>query len=73
MPGTAREWVGRLVWSDAPGTALPAHGLGSCVNLHAQVLGYRLSLRFCAYLSTTRLIVSFFIHWRKEVSVFDSS
>ncbi len=45
--------------------------LGYWVNLHAQVIGYRRALRFCAYLSAAGLIVSCFIHRRKEISIFD--
>jgi hypothetical protein len=39
--------------------------------LHAQVIGYRTGLRLCAFLSAAGLLVSLFIHRRKEVSVFD--
>jgi hypothetical protein len=46
--------------------------LGYWVSLHAQVIGYRWGLRFCAYLSAVGLVVSLFIHRRKEVSIFDS-
>jgi MFS family permease len=46
--------------------------LGSWVNLHAQVIGYRQGLRFCAYLSAAGLLVSLLIHRRKEVSIFDA-
>jgi DHA2 family lincomycin resistance protein-like MFS transporter len=46
--------------------------LGYWVNLHAQVIGYRTGLRFCAYLSAAGLIVSCFISRRKEVSIFDA-
>jgi MFS family permease len=46
--------------------------LGHWVNLHAQVIGYRWGLRFCAYLSAAGLLVSCFISRRKETSVFDS-
>ena len=46
--------------------------LDSWVNLHAQVIGYRTGLRFCAYLSAAGLVVSCFISRRKEISVFDS-
>jgi DHA2 family multidrug resistance protein len=46
--------------------------LGYWVNLHAQVIGYRTGLRFCAYLSAAGLIVVCFIHRRKEISVFDT-
>src|SRR5262249_8992753 len=45
--------------------------LGYWVNLHAQVIGYRTGLRCCAYLSAAGLVVSCFIHRRKEVSIFD--
>jgi hypothetical protein len=45
--------------------------LGYWVNLHAQVIGYRSGLLCCAYLSAAGLIVSCFIHRRKEISVFD--
>ena len=47
--------------------------LGYWVNLHAQVIGYRRALRFCAYLSAAGLIVSCFIHRRKEINVFDTA
>src|SRR5262249_56653515 len=46
--------------------------LGHWVNLHAQVIGYRQGLRFCAWLSAAGLVVSLFIHRRKEVSIFDA-
>jgi hypothetical protein len=46
--------------------------LNAWVNLHAQVIGYRSGLRCCAYLSALGLVISLFIHRRKEVSVFDS-
>jgi DHA2 family multidrug resistance protein len=46
--------------------------LGNWVNLHAQVIGYRGGLLFCASLSAVGLLVSCFIHRRKEVSVFDA-
>jgi hypothetical protein len=45
--------------------------LGSWVDLHARVIGYRRGLRFCAFLSAAALIVSLFIHRRKEPSVAD--
>jgi hypothetical protein len=47
--------------------------LGYWVNLHAQVIGYRRALRFCAYLSAAGLIISCFIHRRKEISIFDTT
>jgi hypothetical protein len=46
--------------------------LGSWVNLHSQVIGYRTGLRFCAYLSAAGFIVSCFISRRKEPSIFDA-
>jgi DHA2 family multidrug resistance protein len=46
--------------------------LGYWVNLHAQVIGYRWGLRFCAYLSAAGLVVSLFIRRRKEFSIFDT-
>jgi hypothetical protein len=46
--------------------------LGSWVNLHAQVIGYRTGLRFCAYLSAAGLVVTCFISRRKEPSIFDA-
>jgi hypothetical protein len=45
--------------------------LGQWVDLHAQVIGYRWGLRCCAYLSAAGLLVSLFIHRRKESSIFD--
>jgi DHA2 family multidrug resistance protein len=46
--------------------------LGYWVNLHAQVIGYRTGLRLCAFLSAAGLVVTFFIHRRKEPSIFDA-
>jgi MFS family permease len=46
--------------------------LGSWVDLHAQVIGFRSTLRFCAYLSGVGAILSCFISRRKEFSVFDA-
>jgi MFS family permease len=46
--------------------------LGSWVDLHARVIGYRRGLRFCAYLSAAGLVVSCFISRRKQFSIFDS-
>ncbi len=46
--------------------------IGYWVDLHAQVIGYRRALRFCAYLSAAGLIVTCFIRRRKEISVFDT-
>jgi hypothetical protein len=46
--------------------------LGSWVHLHAQIIGYRVALRLCAYASTAGLILAFFIRTRKEFSVLDA-
>jgi predicted MFS family arabinose efflux permease len=46
--------------------------LGSWVNLHAQVIGYRTGLRFCAVLSAAGLLVACFISRRKEFNIFDA-
>jgi predicted MFS family arabinose efflux permease len=46
--------------------------LGYWANLHAQIIGYRTALRFCAYLSAIALGISCFISLRKEFSVFDA-
>ena len=60
--------------SASPAAAAQADAvLGYWVNLHAQVIGYRRALRFCAYLSAVGLIVACFIHRRKEISVFDTA
>jgi hypothetical protein len=46
--------------------------LGSWVDLHARVIGYRRGLRFCAWLSAAGLLVTCFISRRKERSIFDA-
>ena len=46
--------------------------LGTWIDLHAQVIGYRSALRLCAYLSAGGLALSCFINRRKEISVFDA-
>jgi predicted MFS family arabinose efflux permease len=46
--------------------------LGSWVDQHALIIGYRSSFRFCAYLSAVGLGIAFFISRRKEISVFDA-
>jgi predicted MFS family arabinose efflux permease len=46
--------------------------LGSWVDQHALVIGYRSAFRFCAYLSGVGLVISLFISRRKEFSVFDA-
>jgi MFS family permease len=46
--------------------------LGYWVNLHAQVIGYRIALRFCAFLSAVGLAISCFISSKKEISVYDT-
>jgi hypothetical protein len=45
--------------------------LNGWVDLHAQVIGYRRGLRFCAWLSAAGLAVTFLISRRKETSIFD--
>jgi Major Facilitator Superfamily len=47
--------------------------LDQWVQLHSQIIGYRIGLRFCAYLSAAGFAVSCFISRRKEPSVFDAS
>jgi MFS transporter, DHA2 family, multidrug resistance protein len=47
--------------------------LGYWVNLHSQVIGYRIGLRACAYLSAVGLVITCFISRRKEPSIFDAS
>ena len=47
--------------------------IGYWVDLHAQVIGYRRALRFCAYLSAAGLVVACFIQQRKEINVFDAT
>jgi MFS family permease len=46
--------------------------LGSWVDQHALVIGYRSAFRFCANLSAVGLVISLFISRRKEFSVFDA-
>jgi MFS family permease len=46
--------------------------LGYWVNLHAQIIGYRVALRLCACASAAGLILAFFIRTRKEFSVLDA-
>src|SRR5262249_39105206 len=59
--------------SAAPAAVTQAQAvLGSWVNLHAQGIGYRTGLRFCAYLSAAGPLVSCFISRRKEPSIFDA-
>jgi MFS family permease len=59
--------------SAPPAAAAQADALlGYWVNLHARVIGYRIGLRFCAYLSAAGLVVSCFISRRKEISIYDT-
>jgi MFS family permease len=46
--------------------------LGFWVNLHAQIIGYRVALRLCACASAAGLILAFFIRTRKESSILDA-
>jgi DHA2 family multidrug resistance protein len=66
-----RDHLVRRGSSPAEAAAQSEAVLGSWVNLHAQVIGYRWGLRFCAYLSAAGLVVSCFIRLRKEASIFD--
>jgi MFS family permease len=71
VPGI-RDYLLRHGSSPAEAVVQSEAVLGYWVNLHAQVIGYRTGLRFCAYLSAGGLVVSCFIHRRKETSIFDS-
>jgi MFS family permease len=66
-----RDHLVRHGSSPAEAVAQSEAVLGSWVDLHAHVIGYRGGLRFCAYLSAAGLVVSCFISRRKEPSVFD--
>jgi MFS family permease len=57
--------------SEAAGRSVAV--LGSWVDLHARVIGYRTGLRFCAILSLAGLVIACLIHRRKEASVFDGN
>jgi len=46
--------------------------LGTWVQMHAQVIGYRAALQFCAWLSGVGLLISLVISRRKEISVYDA-
>jgi MFS family permease len=72
MPGI-RDHLVRHGSTPAEADAQSQTVLDSWVNLHAQVLGYRAGLRFCAYLSAAGLVVTCFISRRKEPSIFDAS
>jgi DHA2 family multidrug resistance protein len=71
VPGI-RDYLARQGSAPEAAAAQAEAVLGYWVNLHAQVIGYRRGLRFCAYLSAAGLIVTCFIHRRKETSVFDT-
>jgi hypothetical protein len=71
MPGI-RDHLVRHGSTPAEAVAQGEAVLGSWVNLHAQLIGYRTSLRFCAWLSAAGLVVSCFISRRKEPSIFDA-
>jgi MFS family permease len=59
--------------SAPPLAATQAHAvLGYWVNLHAQIIGYRVALRLCAFASGLGLIVAFFIRTQKEYSILDA-
>jgi DHA2 family multidrug resistance protein len=67
-----RDYLARHGSTPEAATAQGEAVLGYWVHLHAQVIGYRTGLRFCAYLSALGLIVSLFISRRKERSIFDT-
>jgi hypothetical protein len=46
--------------------------VGYWVHVHAQVIGFRTALRFCAYASAVGLVFSLFISRRKETSLLDT-
>jgi MFS family permease len=46
--------------------------LGYWVNLHAGVIGFRVALRFCAFLSAVALALACLISGQKEISVYDT-
>jgi MFS family permease len=46
--------------------------IGSWVELHARIIGYRAVLRACALASGLALFIAFFIRTEKEFSVFDA-
>jgi MFS family permease len=71
VPGI-RDHLLRHGSSPAEAVAQSEAILDSWVNLHAQVIGYRTGLRFCAYLSAAGLVVSCLISRRKEPSIFDA-
>jgi DHA2 family multidrug resistance protein len=69
---TLRDHLARRGSTPTDAAAQGQAVLGSWVNLHAQVIGYRQGLRFCAWLSAAGLLVSLFIRRRKEISIFDA-
>jgi predicted MFS family arabinose efflux permease len=71
MPGI-RDYLIRHGSTPAEAVAQSEAVLGNWVSLHAQVIGFRAGLRFCAYLSAAGLIVSCLISRRKEPSIFDA-
>ena len=68
-----RDYLVRHGSTPAEAVAQAEAVLDQWVQLHSQVIGYRIGLRFCAYLSAAGLIVSCFISRRKEPSIFDAS
>jgi DHA2 family multidrug resistance protein len=67
-----RDYLVRHGSTPAEAAAQSDSVLGSWVDLHSHVIGYRSGLRFCAYLSAAGLVVSCFISRRKEPNVFDA-
>ena len=67
-----RDYMVRHGSAPAEAAAQSAALLGHWVDLHAEVIGYRAALRFCAWSSAVAMVISFFIHRRKEFSTFDT-
>jgi hypothetical protein len=70
MPGI-RDYLVRHGSTPAEAASQSEVVLNAWANLHAQVIGYRSGLRFCAWLSAAGLLVTCFISRRKEPSIFD--
>ncbi len=71
LPGI-RDYMVRHGSTPAEAVAQADAVLDQWVHLHSQVIGYRIGLRFCAYLSAVGFAVACLISRRKEPSVFDA-
>jgi DHA2 family lincomycin resistance protein-like MFS transporter len=56
----------------AAGAAQTSAVIGHWVHLHAQIIGFRAALRFCAISSGIALLIALFISQRKETSMLDA-